>query len=60
MPKEILISLNKKNQNLYITDFKQAKKIKKGKVVDVVNHAANKMIVNKFSSVNVHLGLRKT
>ena len=59
MPKEILISLNKKNQNLFITDFKQAKKVKKREIApEVVSHSANKMIVNKFSSVNVHIGLR--
>jgi len=61
MPKEILISLNKKNQNLYITDFKQAKKVKKGHIShEDVSHSANKLIVNKFSSISVHIGLPPT
>lgn len=61
MPKEILISLNKQNQNLYITDFKQAKKIRTSvqKKDSTVTRTANKAILNKFSSLNMHLGLRK-
>ena len=61
MPKEILISLHKKSMILYITDFKQAKKVKNGKVVNAsdINHFANKAILNKFSSVNLHMGLSK-
>jgi len=61
MPKEILISLHKKSLTLFITDYKQARKVKSGRLTatDNVNHTANKAILNKFSSVNLHLGLRK-
>ena len=59
MPKEILISLKKKNLVLYITDFKQAKRVKNGKIVDLngTDRLTNKAILNKFSSVNLHIGL---
>lgn len=60
MPKEILISLNKANQNLFITDFKQARKAltaEKALSVHAVTRTANKAILNKFSSLNMHLGL---
>jgi len=63
MPKEILISLHKKDSTLFITDYKQARKVKKGKISnleDNINHSANKAILNKFSSVNLHLGLPPT
>ena len=61
MPKEILISLHKKALTLFITDYKQARKVKSGRLAatDGVSHTANKSILNKFSSVNLHLGLRK-
>jgi hypothetical protein len=60
MPKEILISLHKKSLTLFITDYKQARKVKtNSKATENVNHSANKAILNKFSSVNLHLGLRK-
>jgi len=59
MPKEILISLHKKSLTLFITDYKQARKVKSGRLTttDNVSHTANKAILNKFSSVNLHLGL---
>jgi len=59
MPKEILISLHKKSLTLFITDYKQARKVKSGRLAatDGVSHTANKSILNKFSSVNLHLGL---
>jgi len=59
MPKEILISLHKKSLTLFITDYKQARKVKSGRLAatDNVSHTANKAILNKFSSVNLHLGL---
>jgi len=58
MPKEILISLKKKCLNLFITDYKQARKVKSSKVASADgSHAVNKAILNKFSSVNLHLGL---
>lgn len=61
MPKEILISLNKQNQNLFITDFKQARRIRTGgKSIDTLTRTANKAILNKFSSLNMHLGMRNT
>lgn len=61
MPKEVLISLHKKTLTLFITDYKQARKVKSGRLAstDVVSHTANKAILNKFSSVNLHLGLRE-
>jgi hypothetical protein len=45
--------------NLFITDYKQARKVKSSKVIsnEEVKHSANKGILNKFSSVNLHLGL---
>lgn len=59
MPKEILISLHKKSLTLFITDYKQARKVKSAKLnTNDVSHTANKAILNKFSSVNLHLGLR--
>lgn len=45
---------------MYITDFKQAKKISSNvskQALDKTNFAANRAILNKFSSVNLHLGL---
>lgn len=60
MPKEILISLHKKNLTLFITDYKQARKVKSNRLgggTDQTSHTANKAILNKFSSVNLHLGL---
>lgn len=59
MPKEILISLHKKCMTLYITDYKQAKKVKSSKGAYNEQNGVNKAILNKFSSVNLHLGLRK-
>jgi len=59
MPKEILISLHKKSQTLFITDYKQAKKVKSSKMAgNQEGSGVNKAILNKFSSVNLHLGLR--
>lgn len=59
MPKEILISLNKQNQNMFITDFKQARSARSSlKIRGNVTKTANRSILNKFSSLNMHLGLR--